>query len=271
MSTVRIATNFNLDIEFTSPPFYRRLVSWVVDLLVQIFYFMLAIRFFRYLSSTLSAGSDDVDTSYNLQFIWLMLMVPFLVYHLVCEVTMNGQSIGKKLMGIKVISENGGKPSIGQYVIRWLIRTSDFFLLIMIILLPLAEFYGPKMYLGFGLALALLIADIVLVNTNNQQRVGDILAHTLLINTRQEESITDTIFLDVSEKYKPSFPQVMQLSDRDINSLKGILDTARKRHDFNLAEMASEKIRNHLKIETTLSPFDFLEVLLKDYNYLSAN
>ena len=63
----------------------------------------------------------------------------------------------------------------------------------------------------------------------------------------------------------------MQLSDRDMNSLKGILDTARKKGDYNLAEMASEKIKNHLKIQTTLSPFEFLEVLLKDYNYLSAN
>jgi len=63
----------------------------------------------------------------------------------------------------------------------------------------------------------------------------------------------------------------MHLSDRDINSLKSILDTARKKHDFNLAEMAAEKIKDHLKIETSISPFDFLEILLKDYNFLSAN
>ena len=121
------------------------------------------------------------------------------------------------------------------------------------------------------MAMGLLITDVILANTRKQQRLGDILAHTLLINTRQSESINDTIFLEISDKYVPSFPQVMQLSDRDINSLKGILDTARRRGDYNLAEMASEKIKNHLKIQTTLSAFDFLEVLLKDYNYLSSN
>ena len=63
----------------------------------------------------------------------------------------------------------------------------------------------------------------------------------------------------------------MQLSDRDINALKSILDTAKKRHDFDLAAQASEKIKNHLKIENSLSPFDFLEILLKDYNYLSGH
>jgi uncharacterized RDD family membrane protein YckC len=271
MSFVRIATNFNIDIEFISPPFYRRMVSWILDLVVQIFYLVVASKFFNYLKQTIPEGPGDIDAAYDLQFIALLLLVPFFVYHLVCEVTLNGQSIGKKIMGIKVISENGGKPSMGQYVIRWLIRTSDFFLFIMILMLPYADHYGMKIYMGFALAIGLLLTDIILVNTANQQRLGDILAHTLLINTRQNESIQDTIFQDVSDKYVPSFPQVMRLSDRDINSLKSILDTARKRHDYNLAEMASEKIKNHLNIETSLSPYDFLEVLLKDYNYLSSN
>jgi hypothetical protein len=35
--------------------------------------------------------------------------------------------------------------------------------------------------------------------------------------------------------------------------------------------MAAEKIKAHLKIETGMEPEAFLEVLLKDYNFLSAN
>jgi uncharacterized RDD family membrane protein YckC len=268
MSVVQISTNFNIDIEFESPPFYRRLLAWVIDLLVQVFYLILAMRFYKWLETN---SSFSEAAMYNLQWIRNLLLLPFFVYHLVSEITMGGQSIGKKVLGIKVISENGGKPTIGQYIIRWLIRTSDFFLFIMILFLPLTKYYGTQIYYGFIGAICLLIADIILVNTKKQQRLGDILAHTLLINTRQSESIEDTIFQEISDRYVPSFPQVMQLSDRDINSLKGILDAARKKHDYHLAEMASEKIRNHLKIQTTLSPFDFLEVLLKDYNYLSAN
>lgn len=265
---VRIATNFNIDIEFESPPFYKRLLAWVIDLLVQVFYLILASRLY---SAYFDGASMSEDAQYDMHFLSIIMLVPFFVYHLVCEITMSGQSIGKKIMGVKVISQTGGKASIGQYAIRWLIRTSDFFLFIMLILLRYAEYYGPEFYWGFGGAIALLFADVILVNTRNQQRVGDILAHTLLINTKQKESIHDTIFLDISDRYVPSFPQVMQLNDRDINSLKGILDTARKRGDYELAEMASEKIKNHLKIDTSLSPFDFLEVLLKDYNYLSAH
>jgi hypothetical protein len=62
----------------------------------------------------------------------------------------------------------------------------------------------------------------------------------------------------------------MQLSDKDINAIKSILDTSRKKGDFQLAAMAMDKIKSHLKIETPLPPFEFLEILMKDYNYLST-
>jgi hypothetical protein len=77
--------------------------------------------------------------------------------------------------------------------------------------------------------------------------------------------------LQVKDNYTPAFPQVMSLSDRDINALKGILDAAKKHDDYNLANRAAGKIKNHLKIESSMSAFDFLEILLKDYNYLSSN
>jgi len=170
-----------------------------------------------------------------------------------------------------VVSENGGRPSISQLIIRWLIRTSDYTLIIIIILIPFAQTFGSQVYWGVAGAIALLVADLILVNTKKQQRLGDILAHTVLINTKQNEKITDTVFLEVSDKYVPQFPQIMQLSDRDINALKGIIDTARKHKDHNMAMMAAEKIKAHLKIDTYLEPEEFLEVLLKDYNYLSTN
>jgi hypothetical protein len=121
-----------------------------------------------------------------------------------------------------------------------------------------------------GGSFLLLVIDIILVNTKKQQRLGDLLANTMLIETKQKEDISNTIFQEVADSYVPSFPQVMRLSDRDINALKAILDTARKRQDYDMAEMAAIKIRNHLQIETSLSAYDFLDVLLKDYNYLST-
>lgn len=272
MSTVRIATNFNIDIEFTAPPFYRRLLSWTIDIVILIFYIVIASRFFGWIKEQMDF---DDDSQVTLWAVYLLLTLPFMLYHVVLEATMNGQSIGKKIMGIRVVSENGGRPSLGQLIIRWLIRTSDYMLLIIIVLMIVISSYGMnlgmEMYIALTLAIGLLLVDLILVNTRKQQRLGDILAHTVLINTRQKEKIEDTVFLEVADSYVPQFPQIMQLSDRDMNALKGIIDTARKHKDYNMALMAAEKIKAHLKIDTYLEPQEFLDVLMKDYNYLSTN
>ncbi len=126
--------------------------------------------------------------------------------------------------------------------------------------------------LGLGLSLLLLITDIVLIaSTPKNQRLGDMLAHTILVKTNPRSNINETVFLEVGENYTPRFPQIMQLNDRDINAIKNILDTARKKGDFHLAATASDKIKNHLKIETSMHPMEFLDVLLRDYNYLSVH
>ena len=79
-------------------------------------------------------------------------------------------------------------------------------------------------------ALGFLITDIVLVVVFQKgQRIGDILAHTILIRTNAQGSIEETVFQEVADNYIPSFPQIMQLSDKDINAIKSILETARKK------------------------------------------
>lgn len=265
MSVIRIMTNFNIDLEFPAASFLRRLLAWLIDIIILFIYFRLSVAL---LDSMNEYGDNKISV-----IIFIILLIPFLCYHLICEVTMNGQSFGKKITGIRVVNENGGQPSIGQYIIRWLIRTSDIMAVVIILMAPLAMMMGSgKFFWEVAIPLGLFLTDVILVNVSKKnQRLGDMLAHTLVIRANEKHSIEDTVFLNIADTYKPSFPQVMQLSDRDMNSLKGILDTAKKRHDYNLAEMASEKIKSHLHIETTLSPFDFLEVLLKDYNYLSVN
>ncbi|MBA2745164.1 MAG: RDD family protein [Flavisolibacter sp.] len=264
MSIIHVNTNFNIDLEFEAAPFYKRLFAWMIDSFLLIIYMVMAIRFIN------SIGESVADQTYHALF--MIAILPFFVYHLICEITLNGQSIGKKIFGIRVVNENGGQPGNGQFVIRWLIRTSDYMVLVIILFAPSAAASGDSNFFWqVAIPFGLLTADVILVNSKKQQRLGDLLAHTLVIDATRSSSINETVFLEIEKNYKPSFPQVMQLSDRDINSLKGILDTARKRHDYDLADMASEKIKRHLKIDTTLSPFDFLEVLLKDYNYLSSN
>ena len=266
MSTIRISTNFNIDISFPGAPFHRRLIAWILDMVIIILYL-------RFLVSLILSMMQDIENNPFLEGVMLILIyVPFFTYHLFSEILMKGQSIGKKIMRIRVVNENGGRPAVSQILIRWMIRTSDFILLILI----LNGFNGDEdsfsLFWRTAVAFILFITDIILVNvTEKHQRLGDILAHTILIQTNQKAGFEETIFRSLKEDYIPSFPEIMQLSDRDVNALKGILDTSKKEKDHSLALRAAEKLQDHLKIQSNLPPIEFLEVLLQDYNYLSTH
>lgn len=268
MSTLRIETSFNIDLEFLPASFHRRLVAWILDVIVLLFYIYIVFKTIRSFENGSVSNGDDERT----WAIILLMIIPVITYHLLCEIFMNGQSVGKRIMGLRVVNENGGRPAISQFIIRWLIRTSDYMVVVILLYGPIAATYDMGFFWKVSAAFALFMADVILINaTKKHQRLGDILAHTLLIRTEQKADLQDTIFLQVHDNYKPSFPQVMALSDRDINALKSILDTAKKHNDYQLANRAAEKIQGHLKIETIMSPFEFLEVLLKDYNFLSGS
>ncbi|HEV7780384.1 MAG TPA: RDD family protein [Chitinophagaceae bacterium] len=270
MAVIKVPTNFNIDVEFEIPEFYRRLVALLIDVMIQYFYLRIAGAIYE---SIQSRAIWDDDTAYNLQAVELLLTLPVLVYHVVMEITMNGQSIGKKIMSIRVVNENGGRPSISQFLIRWLLRVSDVWIAYLVYLLLVMPHLRADLQTTFIIlaALGFMVTDIVLVVSSKKgQRVGDILAKTILIRINTKGNIEDTVFIDVADSYIPAFPQIMRLSDKDINAIKSILETARKKGDFNMAEAASYKIKSHLKIESKMPPFDFLDVLLKDYNYLST-
>ncbi len=267
MAVIKVPTTFNIDLEFEIPEFYRRLVALLIDMVIEFSYLMLAIYALNKIEKAM--GTFDNDTGYNMYAITLLFLLPLFIYHIVLEFTMNGQSIGKKIMGLKVVNENGGRASFSQFFIRWILRVSDLWIVVIVFLLINSA--GMGLDFVFLAAFVFLITDIVLViSSKKSQRIGDILAKTILIRTNRKASIEETVFREVADNYTPAYPQIMQLSDRDINAIKSILETARKKGDIDMAIAAGDKIKNHLKIESSLSPFDFLDVLLKDYNYLSV-
>ena len=268
MAAIKIPTTFNIDLEFEIPEFHRRLFAWIIDVVIQFIYYKIAITILSRSVSLSDVFSEDAQ--YNVWGLYMMIIIPIFTYHLICEITMNGQSVGKKILGIKVVSENGGRPGISQFIIRWLIRTGDY-TIILIILWNVFILINKELLVFLAASILLLLTDIILVvSSKKSQRLGDILAHTILVRTSAQGSMEETVFMEVADNYVPVFPQIMRLSDKDINAIKSILDTAKKKGDFNLAAMASEKIKSHLKINSSLSPYDFLDTLLKDYNYLSV-
>jgi len=268
MALIKVPTSFNIEVEFEIPEFYKRMFSLFIDIALELLYLFLSARLFSLIVA--SYNLSDEDSWYDLAAIQMLLvLLPLMVYHVALEITMNGQSIGKKIMGIRVVNENGGRPAISQFVIRWLLRVSD--VLILIILSGIADISSLESGLMALAAVAFLVTDIILVASSAKgQRIGDILAKTILIRVNSRGSIEETIFQEVEDDYIPMYPQIMQLSDRDLNSIKNILESSRRREDFQVAAAAAEKIKNHLQIRSDQDPQAFLDTLLKDYNYLSV-
>jgi uncharacterized RDD family membrane protein YckC len=252
MLTVKLDTGFNIEVDFPICPFHRRMFAYFIDVMVMYFYWKLMQNL---LSSQLQKENSDP--------VWLtvLLSIPVLLYYPLMEILTNGQTVGKKIMGIRVITMEGGQASVSQYVLRWMFRTIDFPVWIF-----LAIWKGAIPWYGSIFAFT-GIASVVI--SNKSQRIGDIVAGTIVIFTRSKSSWQDTVFTAIEAGYKPHYPQVMQMSDKDINSLKMIIDTVKKNRNHELAFRIAERIKWKLNMQGDQDAQDFLETLLKDYNYYS--
>lgn len=251
MPIVKLDTGFNIEVEFAITPFHKRMFAWMIDLAIMIGYYYLL----RKMEDALNWDDDE-------KWAGVLLSLPPLFYHLICEITLNGQSVGKKALAIKVITTDGGQPSLSQYLIRWSFRLADFPVWLIGFII-----YGA---LDWWFAIFLFSGLVCVLATPFTQRIGDLVAGTIVIDTKTHTSWEDTVFTELESNYQPRFPQVMQLTDKDINTLKSIIGTVRKKSDYDLSMRIGERIKTKLNISSDQDSLEFLETLLKDYNYYST-
>ncbi|MEI9944832.1 MAG: RDD family protein [Chitinophagaceae bacterium] len=172
MSVIRVPTSFNIDVEFEIPEFYRRLIALLIDLFVLWLYKKFADLILT--SITGSMYGEGIDAYYNAWGLSLLLYLPIFLYHIVMEITLNGQSVGKKIMGLRVVNENGGRPAISQFLIRWFLR--DIWFVILFMMGVYNSFYGSKTegVILVLLVLAYFITELVLVVSSKKVSVWEI-------------------------------------------------------------------------------------------------
>jgi Predicted membrane protein/domain len=145
MDKVKVQTTQNVEINYEIASLGDRVVAALIDYGVLIAY-MLTISVIVYFLNQLDIQGDW------LLILLMMLCLVIIFYDLLCETLMEGQSIGKKIMKIKVIKLDGTQPSFGSYFMRWMLRIVDVVL--------------------FSPAVAMLV---ILINGKGQ-RLGDIAA-----------------------------------------------------------------------------------------------
>ncbi len=256
MSIIQIPTNFNIDIEFEIAEFHKRLLAYIIDLFILILY-MVGMLY-------VLVGSLEIEEDY-LGMLLLVVMLPMLFYTLFTELWMNGQTLGKKILKIRVISLDGGEANLAQYLTRWFLRFYEWGFVMFFF------FYG-SLSLGFLILFIGGVASVIIISvTPRNQRLGDLAAGTVVVNTRSALTLADTVFMQIDTSgYKVMFPQVMRLSDRDINTIKGVLIQASKRNNYDMCNRVAYKIKEVLQIQSDMHVDQFLEKLLADYNYLAT-
>lgn len=237
METIKVNTSQHVDIDYPVAGLGERIAARLIDL---------AAFFGLYILFILLGVLIRTETVF---FILLIILgVLYVFYNLICEVFMDGQSLGKRLMKIKVISIDGSQASIGQYFIRWLFRLVDF-------------------------ALTAQIGGLIAVAVSeNKQRIGDMVAGTTLIKTVPRTHIEHIAFHPSEEEYTPVFKNADLMSDRDIELVHEVILTYYKTFNTDLIYAMSAKVAGHLSISIPqgMNELNFLTTIIKDYNHLTS-
>jgi uncharacterized RDD family membrane protein YckC len=165
-----------LKVSLSPAPIGKRILAYCVDLgLVSVCLYGLLIFFFILFAglmgglTALGAG-DGSKVVVLVAFIGAVLLVMFSfdLYFILYE-TRKAQTPGKKLFGLSVVSQNGGRPSFGQCVIRDLFRWVECF--------------------------PILPGLIAMLASSKHRRIGDLAAGTMVVHSEHRENANQYLYL----------------------------------------------------------------------------
>lgn len=245
MSEIQINTTQNVNINFTLASVGERVVAHIIDLIIKFAYGMIIIWIFRSMFDNTNWMRDLDD--WSLISIYVVLLFPAFVYTLVLESLFEGQTLGKKVMKIRVVKIDGYQASFVDYLIRWVFRIVDL-----------------NMLSGF-------IALISIIVTEKGQRLGDMTAGTSVISLKNRVLISHTILEEIGDNYRPLFPSVIKLSDNDMRIIKETFVIAKRARDYDTLNKLRNKVEEVIEIRSDQDTIPFIDVIIKDYNFYTQN
>ena len=244
MPTIRIHTTQNVTIEYEAASLGSRIVAAILDNLILLAWIgaVFGLSFWLF-------GRRFADSPVLVVVLGLIAGLPYVFYNLACETLLNGQSLGKKALHLRVVRLDGTAPRLGDYFLRWLLRAVD-------ISLP---FFGP------------LVAIIAIAASGKGQRLGDMAAGTTVISTKPRPQQFQQVASQLTPpEYEPVFPQAADLTDHDAALLRQLLNRSLQQDNYVLLNETAVKIKSLLHVETNFSDEEFLRTVLRDHAHLLA-
>lgn len=231
--SVRIQTSQNVELEYEPASIGDRILATILDRLIYIGWVLLWILIYSLLKL-----SGDMSVFVVI----LTIALPIMMYPILTEYFLNGQTLGKRAMNIRVVLLNGNQPTLGAYILRWLLILVD------------TELLTP------------LVAIITIAANGKGQRVGDIAAGTTVIKTTKRVSLSQVTYQALPEDYRVTYLEASQLNDRDIETIRQVL---RNRNE-ELMVRTAEKVSGVLGITNVVEPRLFLLTIINDYVHLAS-
>lgn len=270
MKTLQIKTAQNINLQFTLANIGQRLLAFIADNVIKFIYLYVVFRFFD-TNNSQGIFHDDWST----KAFYIVLLIPVTFYSLYSEILMEGQTVGKKFLKIKVININGFKPSLSDYIIRWFLRVIDFnfFALVLVYIYSLdIDMNRFDVIIWLLFMTGKLVGFFTILYTRNNQRIGDIISNTIVIDLKDTVQFSDTIIEDIAPDYIPTYPNVINLSDNDMRLIKGTFTALDKNSDFKTLIKLRSKIESVANITSKeTSDKVFIAKVLKDYSYYTQH
>lgn len=248
MQQVEINTSQNVKIEYQLASVGQRIFAFIIDLVI----LLVVVGIFSRVGFFLEMDEGDVTF-----YIYITLLICWVwFYTLASEIIGNGQTLGKRVVGIRVVKLNGDELEFYDYFSRWSVRLFD-------------------IYFSVGVLAMLLIAG-----NKNGQRLGDIIAGTTVIRNRNNYGfrLEDILSLNNKSKedYEFEYPSARLLNEKDVILIKTTLFRYRQYRNAahletleQLNERVQETLGLDLKFYNDEQKIRFLNKIVSEYIILT--